>query len=210
MALVGKKAPSFNASAIDNGGVTTNINLDDYLGKQEILLYFYPKDFTFVCPTELYAFQERLAEFESRGVKLIGVSTDTAETHWAWLQTPKQKGGIQGITYPLVADESKSISMNYGVLGGDYGYSEEGGLEFQGVAPIAYRGTFFIDKEGIVRHESVNFFPIGRNVDEFIRIVDAWHHFEEHGEVCPAGWNKGDEAMAESHEGVAEYQAKRA
>lgn len=209
MGLVGKKAPSFKAPAIDKGGVTTEIDLNDYLGKQEVLLYFYPKDFTFVCPTELYAFQDKLAAFEERGVKLIGVSTDTAETHWAWLQTPKKQGGIQGITYPLVADECKTVAMNYGVLGGDYGYDEEGDIVFNGVAPIAYRGTFFIDKEGIVRHESVNFFPIGRNVDEFIRIVDAWHHFEEHGEVCPAGWVKGDEAMAESHEGVAEYQAKR-
>ncbi len=210
MGLVGKKAPSFNAGAIINGGTTAEINLDDFLGKQEILLYFYPKDFTFVCPTELYAFQDRLAQFEERGVKLIGISTDSVETHWAWLQTPKKQGGIQGVTYPLVADEAKTISMNYGVLAGQYGYSDEGDLVFEGVAPIAYRGTFFIDKEGIVRHESVNFFPIGRNVDEFLRIVDAWHHFSEFGEVCPAGWVKGDEAMKESHDGVAEYQAKRA
>jgi peroxiredoxin 2/4 len=209
MGLVGKKAPSFKAGAIENGGVTTEINLDDFLGKKEILLYFYPKDFTFVCPTELYAFQDRLAQFESRGVKVIGVSTDSVETHWAWLQMPKKQGGIQGVTYPLVADEAKTIAMNYGVLAGDYTYNDEGEMIFVGEAPIAYRGTFFIDKEGIVRHESVNFFPIGRNVDEYIRIVDAWHHFEQHGEVCPAGWVKGDEAMKESHEGVAEYQAKR-
>lgn len=209
MSLVGKKAPGFNAPAIDKGGVTTELNLNEYLGKQEVLLYFYPKDFTFVCPTELFAFQAKLADFEAKGVKLIGVSTDTAETHWAWLQTPKKQGGIQGVTYPLVADEAKTIAMDYGVLGGDYGYNEEGDFVFEGVAPIAYRGTFFIDKAGIVRHESINFFPIGRNVDEFLRIIDAWHHFEEHGEVCPAGWVKGDEAMAESHEGVAAYQAKR-
>ncbi len=150
MALVGKKAPSFNAGAIINGGITADINLDDYLGKQEILLYFYPKDFTFVCPTELYAFQDRLAQFEERGVKLIGVSTDSAETQWAWLQTPKKQGGIQGVTYPLVADEAKTIAMNHGVLGGSYGYDDNGDLIFEGVAPIAYRGTFFIDKTGIV------------------------------------------------------------
>ena len=132
------------------------------------------------------------------------VSTDTEETHWAWLNTPKNKGGIEGVTYPLVADVDKTISMNYGVLAGEYNYDEEGNYVFEGTA-IAYRGTFFIDKEGIVRHESVNFFPIGREVSEFVRIVDAWHHFEEHGEVCPAGWNKGDTAMTPSHEGVAEY-----
>lgn len=209
MSLVGKQAPPFKAEAIENGGISTEINLEDYLGKQEILLYFYPKDFTFVCPTELYAFQSKLADFEAKGVKLIGISTDTAETHWAWLQTPKKQGGIQGVTYPLVADDSKTISMNYGVLAGEYGLDDNDEFVFHGVAPIAYRGTFFIDKTGIVRHESVNFFPIGRNVDEVLRVVDAWQHFEAHGEVCPAGWVKGDEAMVESHEGVAEYQAKR-
>jgi peroxiredoxin (alkyl hydroperoxide reductase subunit C) len=207
MSLVGKKAPLFVAPAIENGGITTEINLADYIGKQELILFFYPKDFTFVCPTELFAFQEASAAFEERGVKVIGISTDTAETHWAWLNTPKNKGGIEGVKYPLVADEAKTIAMNYGVLGGDYTYNEDGELIFQGEAPIAYRGTFFIDKEGTVRHESVNFFPIGRNVNEFVRIVDAWHHFEEHGEVCPAGWNKGDTAMTASHEGVADYLA---
>lgn len=206
MSLVGKKAPSFVAGAIENGGITTEINLDDYLGKQEVLLFFYPKDFTFVCPTELFAFQAKAAEFEARGVKLIGISTDTEETHWAWLNTPKNKGGIEGVQYPLVADVDKTISMNYGVLAGEYNYDEQGNYNFEGDA-IAYRGTFFIDKEGTVRHESVNFFPIGRNVDEYIRIVDAWHHFEEHGEVCPAGWQKGDVAMQATHEGVADYLA---
>lgn len=208
MALVGKKAPSFVSPAIENGGTSTELDLGQFLGKQEIILFFYPKDFTFVCPTELYAFQDRLAAFEERGVKVIGVSTDTAETHWAWLNTPKNKGGIEGVKYPLVADEAKTIAMNYGVLGGDYSYNDEGEMIFVGTAPISYRATFFIDKEGIVRHESINFFPLGRNVDEYLRLVDAWHHVEEFGEVCPAGWNKGDAAMTASHEGVADYLSK--
>lgn len=207
MSLVGKKAPLFNAAAVVDGDDTTTLNLADYIGKQDVLLFFYPKDFTFVCPTELFAFQSKLADFEERGVKVIGVSTDTAETHWAWLNTPKNNGGIEGVTYPLVADADKTISMNYGVLGGEYSYDEEGNYIFEG-DPIAYRGTFFIDKEGIVRHEYVNFFPLGRNVDEFIRIVDAWHHFEEKGEVCPAGWSKGDTAMQATHAGVADYLSK--
>lgn len=207
MSLVGKKAPLFNTAAVVDGDDTTTLNLADYIGKQEVILFFYPKDFTFVCPTELFAFQSKLADFEERGVKVIGVSTDTAETHWAWLNTPKNNGGIEGITYPLVADADKTISMNYGVLGGEYSYDEEGNYIFQG-DPIAYRGTFFIDKEGVIRHEYVNFFPLGRNVDEFIRIVDAWHHFEEKGEVCPAGWSKGDEAMQATHAGVADYLSK--
>lgn len=204
--LVGKKAPSFQAGAVLNGGEEGSINLDDYLGKKELVIFFYPKDFTFVCPTELYAFQNRLAQFEERGVQVIGISTDTVESHWAWLNTPKDKGGIQGITYPVVADESKTIAMQYGVLGGDYVYDENDNISFEG-APIALRGTFFIDKEGIVRHEYVNFFPLGRNVEDTLRIVDAWHHFEEFGEVCPADWKQGDDAMKDTHEGVAEYLA---
>ena len=207
MSLVGKKAPLFTAGAVENGGDEISLDLSQYIGKKEVLLFFYPKDFTFVCPTELFAFQSRLADFEARGVKVIGISTDTVESHWAWLNTPKNRGGIEGVTYTIVADEDKTISMNYGVLGGDYSYNDEGEVVFKGNAPIAYRGTYFIDKEGIVRHESVNFFPIGRNVDEYVRIVDAWHHLQEHGEVCPAGWNKGDQAMTASHEGVAEYLA---
>ncbi len=206
MSLVGKKAPSFNAKAVVNGDEIADLNLDDFLGKQEIVLFFYPKDFTFVCPTEILAFQEKLGEFEKRGVKVIGCSTDTENSHLAWLTTPKNQGGIEGVTYPMVADTAKTIATNYGVLGGDYDYNEEGELEFDG-APIAFRGTFFIDKEGIVRHEYVNFFPLGRNIDETIRIVDAWHHHEKYGEVCPANWEEGKDAMKESRESVADYLA---
>ena len=135
------------------------------------------------------------------------MSTDTAQTHWAWLNTPKNKGGIQGVTYPLVADVSKTITMNYGILGGEYVFDEEGDYVFEG-DPIAYRGTFFIDREGIVRHEYVNFFPLGRNIDDTLRIVDAWHFHLQNGEVCPANWTKGDDGMVESHDGVADYQSK--
>lgn len=205
--LVGRQAPVFELDAIIDG-VESKLDLADYIGKQEVVIFFYPKDFTFVCPTELYAFQDKLSDFEERGVKVIGVSTDTAETHWAWLNTPKNKGGIEGVKYPLIADVAKTMSMGYGVLGGDYFYDEDDELRFEGDA-IAYRGTFFIDKEGIVRHEVVNFFPLGRNIDDTLRIVDAWHHVEEHGEVCPANWTKGEEAMAPTHEGTAEYLSKR-
>lgn len=207
MSLVGKNAPSFKSPAIVDGEETADFNFDDYLGKTEVVLFFYPKDFTFVCPTELFAFQNRLEQFEKKGVKVIAVSTDTAETHWAWLNTPKDKGGIEGVTYPIVADEAKTIAMKYGVLGGEYFYNDDDELDFDG-APIAFRGTFFIDKEGIVRHEYINFFPIGRNVEDTLRIVDAWHHFQEHGEVCPADWKEGEEGMLGSHDGVADYLSK--
>lgn len=206
MSLVGKNAPTFKSPAVVNGEETADFNFDDYLGKTEVVLFFYPKDFTFVCPTELFAFQNRLEQFESKGVKVIAVSTDTAETHWAWLNTPKDKGGIQGVTYPIVADEAKTIAMKYGVLGGEYFYNDNDELDFDG-APIAFRGTFFIDKEGIVRHEYINFFPIGRNVEDTLRIVDAWHHFQEHGEVCPADWKEGEDGMKDTHDGVADYLA---
>ncbi len=207
MSLVGKKAPSFKAGAVLNGNEIGEINMDDFLGKEEILLFFYPKDFTFVCPTEILEFQKKHDEFAKRGVKVIGVSTDTEESHFAWLMTPKNKGGIEGVTYPLVADASKTVSMNYGILGGEYGYDEDDNMSFQG-APIAYRASFFIDKDGVVRHETVNFFPIGRNIDEYLRVIDAWHHNLEHGEVCPAGWNAGDDAMTPSFDGVADYLSK--
>lgn len=205
MSLVGKKAPMFSAPAVLNGEeIVEQFKLEDYIGKKEVLLFFYPKDFTFVCPTEIHAFQQKLQQFEDRGVQVIGVSCDTEETHLAWLMTPKNNGGIEGVTYPLVADSSKTIANNYGVLAGDWNYTEEGELMFEG-EPISYRGTFYIDKEGIVRHETVNFFPIGRNIDEYIRIIDAWHHFEEKGEVCPANWEEGKAAMNATRDGVAEY-----
>ncbi|MGM0581403.1 MAG: peroxiredoxin [Bacteroidota bacterium] len=208
MSLVGKKAPVFKTGAVINGEeIVEEFSLEQYIGKKDVIFFFYPKDFTFVCPTEILAFQEKLAEFEKRGVAVVGASTDTEETHLAWLLTPQENGGIEGVNYPLVADASKTIANNYGVLAGDWNYNEEGELIFEG-APVAFRGTFFIDKEGVVRHETINDLPLGRNIDEMLRIVDAWQHVEKYGEVCPANWEEGKEAMEESRESVSSYLAK--
>jgi len=205
--LVGKKAPSFSAAAVVNGGeIVENFSLDQYLGKNPVIFFFYPKDFTFVCPSELHAFQAKLGEFEARGVKVVACSTDTEESHWGWLQVPKNKGGIEGITYPIVADTSKTISDAYGVLAGEYEYNEN--MEMVATGPmIAYRGLFLIDKEGTVMHQLVNNLPLGRNVDEALRMVDALQFFEENGEVCPANWQKGEDGMKASFDGVADYLA---
>ena len=206
--LVGKKAPSFKAGAITNGGtVVSDFSLDQFIGKKHVVFFFYPKDFTFVCPTELHAFQEKLAEFESRNCAVVACSTDTEESHWGWLQMEKKAGGIKGITYPIVADVSKTISDNYGVLAGEYDYDENGNLVANGPM-IAYRGLFLIDKNGVVMHQLINNFPLGRNVEEALRMVDALQFFEENGEVCPANWSKGSEGMKANHEGVADYLAK--
>jgi peroxiredoxin (alkyl hydroperoxide reductase subunit C) len=205
--LVGKKAPSFKAAAVVNGGeIINDFSLDQYLGKNHVIFFFYPKDFTFVCPSELHAFQSALGEFESRGVKVVACSTDTEESHWGWLQVPKNKGGIQGVTYPIVADTAKTISEAFGVLAGEYEYDMEGNLTASGPM-IAYRGLYLINKEGVVMHQLVNFFPLGRNVNEALRMVDALQYFEENGEVCPANWHKGDAAMKPSFDGVADYLA---
>lgn len=208
MALVGKKAPSFKAAAVINGEeIVEGFSLDQFLGKKYVIFFFYPKDFTFVCPTELWAFQEKLEEFKSRNVEVVACSTDTEQSHWGWLQLEKSKGGIKGISYPIVADTNKTISYNYGVLTGDYDWNENGELSATNEL-IAYRGLFLIDKNGIVQHELINNLPLGRNVDEAIRMVDALQYFEEKGEVCPANWHKGQEGMSATHSGVAEYLAK--
>lgn len=207
MTLVRKPAPQFDAPAVINGDeIEENFTLAQFKGDKYVVLFFYPKDFTFVCPTEIFAFQEKLAEFESRGVQVIGVSTDSEDTHMAWLATSKDKGGIEGVTYPLVADTAKTIAQNYGVLGGEYSYNDEGDVTFTGV-PVALRATFLIDKDGIVRHSTINDLPLGRNIDEMIRLVDALQYTEANGEVCPANWEKGKEAMAATREGVASYLA---
>jgi peroxiredoxin (alkyl hydroperoxide reductase subunit C) len=206
--IVGKKAPSFSASAVINGEeIVDNFSLDQYLGKKYVVFFFYPKDFTFVCPTELHAFQEKLAEFESRGVAVVACSTDTEQSHWGWLQLDKKQGGIKGITYPIVADTTKTISMNYGTLFGDYDVDENGNLVADGPM-IAYRGLFLIDKEGKVRHALINDLPLGRNVDEALRVVDALQFFEEKGEVCPANWSKGKDGLKADHKGIADYLSK--
>jgi peroxiredoxin 2/4 len=205
--LVGKPAPAFTAQAVINGEeIVESFSLDQYLGNKHVILFFYPKDFTFVCPTELHAFNEKLAEFEKRNVAVVACSTDTEQSHWGWLQVPKEHGGIKGITYPIVADTTKTISLNYGVLFGEYDYNEDGEMTTTGPM-IAFRALFLIDKDGIVRHQLVNDLPLGRNVDEAIRMVDALQYFEENGEVCPANWKKGDKALKDTHEGVAAYLA---
>ena len=203
--LVGKKAPAIKATAVVNGGeIVNNFSLEQYLGKKYVILFFYPADFTFVCPTEIVAFQDYMAEFDKRNTAVVGVSVDSEFSHWKWLQTEKKDGGIKGVKYPLVADSSKTISENYDVLAGSYDYDENGQAVFNG-SPMAYRGLFLIDKQGLVRHQVVNDMPLGRSIDEAIRIVDALQFFEENGEVCPANWHKGDKAMKATQEGVAAY-----
>ena len=205
--LVGKKAPIFTAKAVINGEeIVDSFSLEQYLGKKHVVLFFYPKDFTFVCPTELHAFQAALPEFESRNVAVVACSTDTEQSHWGWLQVSKDQGGIQGITYPIVADTNKTIAHNYDVLNGEFEYDENGNLTAS-AEMVSFRGLFLIDKNGVVRHQLVNDLPLGRNVGEAIRIVDALQHLEEKGEVCPANWSKGDEAMQATHGGVASYLA---
>lgn len=188
--LVGKQAPDFKTSAVVKGQIVSDFTLSQYRG-QYVIFFFYPLNFTFVCPTELHAFQEKLPEFAKRHTQVIGCSVDSSHSHFAWLNTPKNKGGIEGIEYPLVSDIKKSISSDYDVL------VEEAG--------IAYRGLFLIDKSGKVRHQVINDLPLGRSVEEALRIVDALIHFENHGEVCPANWQQGKQSMKATREGVEEY-----
>ena len=207
--LVGKKAPVFSANAVIKGGeIVEGFSLEKYLGKKYVIFFFYPADFTFVCPTELLAFQERIQDFESRGVEIVGCSVDSQFSHWKWLQTDKNQGGIKGVNYPLVSDLSKTISENYDVLAGNYDYSESGDVTFKGT-PMAYRGLFLIDKNGVVRHQTVNDMPLGRSVSETLRMVDALQFFEENGEVCPADWHKGEAGMKATQEGVSDYLSKK-
>jgi len=205
--LIGKKAPAFSADAVVNGGeFVENFSLEQYIGEKEVIFFFYPLDFTFVCPTELLAFQAKLGEFEKRGVAVVGCSVDSKFSHWAWLNTEKNDGGIKGVKYPLVSDLSKTIAENYGVLAGEYDFNDEGEATFIG-APVAFRGTFLIDKAGVIRHSVINDLPLGRSIDESLRMVDALQYFEKHGEVCPANWKEGEDAMTASTDGDAEYLA---
>ena len=188
--LVGKQAPDFKANAVVAGEIKADYSLSDLKGKY-VVLFFYPLDFTFVCPTELHAFQEKLAEFKKLDTQVVGVSIDSHFSHLAWANTPKAKGGIEGVQYPLVADLNKTISADYDVL-------------VDGVG-IAYRGLFLIDKEGIVKHQVVNDLPLGRNIEEAIRMVSALQFFEKNGEVCPANWSEGQKSMKPTSEGLEEY-----
>ena len=203
--LVGKKAPAFKAKAVVNGGeIVSDYSLEQFIGKKYVIFFFYPKDFTFVCPSELHAFQDALAEFEKRNTAVVACSTDTEQSHWGWLQMSKKEGGIKGITYPVVADTNKTISYNYGVLNGTFDATDDG-MMIASSEMIAYRGLFLIDKNGVVRHQLINDLPLGRNIDEAIRMVDALQFHEENGEVCPANWVKGKSGMKDTHAGVAEY-----
>lgn len=203
--LVGKKAPLFEANAVINGGeFVEKFSLEQFIGKKHVVFFFYPLDFTFVCPTEIIAFQDKMDEFEKRNVAVVGCSVDSQFSHWAWLNTEKNDGGIKGVKYPLVSDLSKTISENFDVLAGSYDYNEDGEGVFNG-DPVAYRGLFLIDKQGIVRHQVVNDLPLGRSIDEALRMVDALQFFEENGEVCPANWKLGDDGMVADAAGVAKY-----
>lgn len=194
MSLVGKEAPDFNAKAVVNGGeIVEGFTLSQFRGKYTVL-WFYPLDFTFVCPTELHAFQAKLAEFEAKNTQVVACSVDSWFSHAAWLNTPKKEGGIQGVTYPIVSDFDKTITNNFGIMCDEVSAS--------------YRGLFLIDKEGIVRHQVVNDLPLGRSVDETLRMVDALQFHEKNGEVCPANWQEGEDAMNATAEGVKQYLGK--
>ena len=190
--LVTKQAPDFKATAVMENGEFKEVSLSDYKD-QYVLLYFYPLDFTFVCPSEIIAFHKKVSEFKERNVQLLGCSIDSHFSHWAWRNTPVEKGGIGEIDYPLIADVTKNIARDYGVL-----FNES----------VALRGLFLIDKAGVVRHSTINDLPLGRNVDEALRVIDALQYTEQHGEVCPANWKKGDEAMTPDAAGVADYLSK--
>lgn len=208
--LVGQKAPVFKANAVIKGHeIVENFSLEQFIGKKYVVFFFYPADFTFVCPTELLAFQDKLEEFEKRNTQVVACSVDSEFSHWKWLQTEQKDGGIKGVTYPIVSDLSKTISENFDVLAGHYDYDDNNGDAVFVGAPQAFRGLFLIDKSGVVRHQVVNDMPLGRNVDEVIRMVDALQYFEEHGEVCPANWKKGEKAMKATQDGVSDYLSHR-
>jgi peroxiredoxin (alkyl hydroperoxide reductase subunit C) len=207
--LVGKQAPAFNTKAVINGSeIVENFSLKQFEGEKYVVLFFYPADFTFVCPTELLAFQDKMSEFAARNVEVIGASTDSEFSHWKWLQTPTNQGGIQGVKYPIIVDQTLQISRAYDVLAGEEVYDEEGEIQFVGDAK-AYRGLFLIDKSGVVRHQVVNDMPLGRSVDEVIRLIDALQFTEEYGEVCPANWKKGDKALKPTQDGISSYLSEK-
>ncbi len=211
MAIVGKQFPNLNVDAMNDLGDTFKINVLDEAknNNKKVLLFWYPKDFTFVCPTELHAFQEALAEFEKRNTIVIGASCDTPEVHFAWLSTTKDNGGIEGVTYPLLADSNRNLSSQLGILDiTAESYDEETGAVILEGDNVTYRATYLIDEEGTVFHEGVNHMPVGRNVAEFLRLIDAYAHVQKHGEVCPANWEEGKEAMSANAKSTAEYLAK--
>lgn len=210
MAIVGKKFPSLEVNAMNEMGDTFKLNILEEAQKKnkKVLLFWYPKDFTFVCPTELLAFQASLKEFENRNTIVIGASCDTAEVHFAWLNTPKDNGGIEGVTYPLLADSNRNLASSLGILDiTNERYDEETGVVTVDGDNVTYRATYLIDEEGTIFHEGINHMPLGRNVNEYMRLIDAYTHVQEKGEVCPANWEEGKDAMTADRKGVAEYLA---
>ncbi|WP_340065797.1 peroxiredoxin [Ascidiimonas aurantiaca] len=210
MSFVGKKFPNLSVNAMDEMGDTFKLNiLEEAVSKgKKILLFWYPKDFTFVCPTELHAFQEALPEFEKRNTLVIGASCDTAEVHFAWLNTSKNNGGIEGVSYPILADSNRNLANILGILDvQSENYNEETDTVLYEGDMVTYRATYLIDEQGIVFHEGINHMPVGRNVNEYLRIIDAYSHVQKHGEVCPANWEEGKEAMKATRDGVSEYLA---
>lgn len=208
MSLVGKKFPNITVDAISFMGDNLKINVleEAVQNKKKVLLFWYPKDFTFVCPTELHAFQSALQEFEKRNTMVIGASCDTNEVHFAWLNTPKNQGGIEGVKYPLLADTTRNLSSVLGILDIEAGdYLEEIDTVLLEGSNVTFRATYLIDEEGKIFHESVNDMPLGRNVEEFLRLIDAYAHVQTYGEVCPANWHKGEEAMNADRNSTANY-----
>lgn len=208
MTAVGKKFPDLNVNAMNEMGDTISINILEkaQAEKKKVLLFWYPKDFTFVCPTELHAFQEALPEFQKRNTIVIGASCDTAEVHFAWLNTPKDSGGIEGVTYDLLADSNRNLANTLGILDEtNERVDEETGVVLVDGDSVPYRATYLVDEEGMVFHEGVNHMPIGRNVAEYLRLIDAFTHVQEKGEVCPANWEEGKDAMNANRDGVASY-----
>lgn len=204
MSIVGKKFPSVAVNAIDELGDTFKLNVFQHAvdKKKKIVLFWYPKDFTFVCPTEIHAFQEAAAEFEKRNTLVIGASCDTAEVHFAWLNTAKDNGGIEGVKFPLLADSTRRLAEELDILDYDQYDDESTGDN------VPYRATYLIDEDGTVFHESINHMPLGRNVGEYLRLVDAYTHVQQHGEVCPANWEEGKDAMKADRNSTAEYLSK--
>jgi|TARA_B100000768_G_scaffold74322_1_gene71092 peroxiredoxin (alkyl hydroperoxide reductase subunit C) len=213
MSYTGKKFPNISVNAMNEMGDTFKINVLEEAQKKnkKVILFWYPKDFTFVCPTELHAFQAALPEFDKRNTIVIGASCDTAEVHFAWLSTPKDNGGIEGVTYPIIADSNRNLSNLLDILDiSEESYDQATGtLQVEG-DNVTYRATYIIDEEGTVVHESVNHMPLGRNVNEFLRLIDAYTHVQEKGEVCPANWEEGKDAMKPNAKDTASYLAAHA
>lgn len=207
MSLVGRKFPNITVDAISEMGDNLRINVleEAVKNKKKVLLFWYPKDFTFVCPTELHAFQAALGEFEKRNTMVIGASCDTNEVHFAWLNTAKNNGGIEGVTYPLLADTTRNLSSALGILDVEVDFDEEYEDELLVGSNVTYRATYLVDEDGKIFHESVNDMPLGRNVNEYLRLVDAYTHVQTKGEVCPANWEEGKEAMNADRLSTATY-----